>query len=285
MKNANAYCKNKAAQSGSSFYYSFLFLPPEQRSAITAIYAFCREVDDVVDECSDKNIASQKLLWWSTEIERAFYGNPQHPVGIALATAIPKYKLQKQWFDEIIQGMAMDLQYQGYQSFEDLKVYCHCVASAVGMLAATVFGYKNSKTLDYAKKLGIAFQIINIIRDIGEDARRGRLYIPEEELSAFGITPTEILNLKIEHPDRFQALMGKQAALARSYYTAALESLMPEDRATQRSGIIMARIYFDILDTIERANFDVLHQKISITPLRKLWLAWSTWRSEKKQYA
>lgn len=282
MKNAQVYCQEKAAKSGSSFYYSFMFLSSEQRAAIVAIYAFCREVDDIVDDCSDKAIAQQKLLWWSTEIDRVYHGKPQHPVGISLANAIGRYKLQKQWFDEVIKGMAMDLQYQGYQTFDDLKQYCHCVASAVGMLAAVIFGYKNPTTLDYAKKLGIAFQMINIIRDVGEDARRGRIYIPEEDLKAFGIEPGEILQLKIEHPDRFKSLMAKQAMVARSYYTAALESLAPEDRAAQRSGLIMASIYFNLLDEIERSNFDVLHQKIGITPIRKLWLAWRTWRAEKK---
>lgn len=282
MKNAQGYCRDKVAASGSSFYYSFMFLPPEQRASITAIYAFCREVDDIVDECTDKAIAKQKLLWWSTEVDRVFNGNPQHPVGIALYETIKRHKLQKQWFEEIIQGMAMDLQYQGYQTFDDLKLYCHCVASAVGMLAAAVFGYKNQTTLDYAKKLGIAFQIVNIIRDVGEDARRGRIYIPEEDLQAFGITPAEILELNIKHPERFKALLAKLATLARSYYTSALESLAKEDRAAQRSGLIMAKIYFSILDEIEKTNFNVLNQKIALTPLRKLWLAWCTWRAEKK---
>lgn len=282
MTNANKYCQDKAARSGSNFYYSFLFLPSEQRSAITAIYAFCREVDDVVDECSDKNIAEQKLIWWSTEIDRVFNGSPQHPVGIALTAAVVKFKLQKIWFDEILQGMAMDLKYQGYQTFDDLKLYCHCVASAVGMLAASIFGYNNPNTLEYAKKLGIAFQMINIIRDIGEDARRGRVYIPEEDLKTFGVTADEILQLEITHPARFKSLLAKMALLARNYYSAALESLAPEDRAAQRSGLVMAAIYFDILTAIERSDFDTLNQKITITPLRKLWLAWRAWRAEKK---
>jgi phytoene synthase len=282
MKNAAQYCQNKVASSGSNFYYSFLFLPTDQRAAITAIYAFCREVDDIVDECQDKTIAQQKLIWWSGEIERVFAGKAQHPVGIALTVACKNFNLQKIWFDEILQGMAMDLTYQGYQTFEDLKLYCHCVASAVGMLVAVVFGYKNPTTLEYAKKLGIAFQIVNIIRDIGEDARRGRIYIPEEELHTFGITSNEILSLQIANPDRFKSLLKKLSLLARSYYAAALECLAPEDRAAQRSGLIMAAIYFNILAEIERTNFEVLNQKISITPLRKLWLAWKTWCAEKK---
>ncbi|HSX20777.1 MAG TPA: presqualene diphosphate synthase HpnD [Gammaproteobacteria bacterium] len=282
MTSAQEYCQNKAAASGSSFYYSFLFLPPEQRAAITAVYAFCREIDDVVDECSDTTVASTKLKWWASEIDRVFLGQPQHPVGVALHQALQKFPLQRIWFDQIMQGMTMDLHYQGYQTYEDLNLYCHCVASTVGMLAATIFGYKNPSTLEYAKQLGMAFQMINIVRDIGEDARRGRIYIPEEELAAFGISPADILQAKNSKSDKLHALLAKQAQLARDYYASALSLLAPEDRASQRSGLIMAKIYFTILSEIERANFAVLKHKISITPIRKLWIAWRSWHAEKK---
>lgn len=267
---------------GSNFYYSFLFLPADQKDAITNIYAFCREVDDIVDECSDPSIAEQKLIWWGTEIDRIFNGTPQHPIGIALATAVRKYGLQRVWFDEILQGMAMDLRYHGYETFADLKLYCHCVASTVGMLAATIFGYKNANTIEYAKQLGIAFQLVNIIRDVGEDARRGRIYIPEEYLAEFAIAPAEILNLKISDNSKFHALMSKMTKLARQYYNDAIQVLPLEDRATQLSGLIMAKIYFGILAEIENSNFAVLNQKITLTPLRKLWIAWRSWRTERK---
>lgn len=282
MSDPQQYCKKLVAASGSSFYYSFLFLPPEKRAAIIAIYAFCREVDDIVDECKDPGIAQQKLIWWNSEIEQLYKGNPQHPIAKALLPAVEKFHLPKVCFDEILQGMAMDLQYQGYKTIEDLRVYCHCVASTVGILVAAVLGYKNQDTMEYAKKLGIALQIINIIRDIGEDARRGRIYIPEEDLLAFGIQPQEILQLNILHPDRFQSLLKKYAQVAQSYYTAATEELAQEDRAAQRSGLIMAAIYFRILAEIERSDYDVLNQKISITPVRKLWTAWRTWSKERK---
>jgi phytoene synthase len=267
---------------GSNFYYSFLFLPPEQKDAITSIYAFCREVDDIVDECSDPSIAEQKLIWWGTEIDRVFNGTPQHPIGIALAKAVGNFNLQRVWFDEILQGMAMDLRYHGYETFADLKMYCHCVASTVGMLAATVFGYTNANTLEYAKQLGIAFQLVNIIRDIGEDARRGRIYIPEEYLAEFDIRPNDILSLKVPDNVKFHALMSKMANLARKHYNDAMQTLAPEDRATQLSGLIMANIYFGILKEIENSNFAVLNQKITITPLRKLWIAWRSWRTERQ---
>lgn len=280
MNSASTYCQSKAAASGSSFYYSFLFLPTEQRAAITAVYAFCREVDDIVDECTDPNVARQKLAWWMMEIDRIFNGQPQHPVGVALQSAVQNFTLQRVWFDEILQGMHMDLQYQGYQTFDDLKLYCHCVASTVGMIAASIFGYKNPATLQYAKDLGIAFQLINIIRDLGEDARRGRIYIPEEEMAAFGVSTKDIL--EIPNNSSLTPLLAKQAQLAKDYYHQALNALAPEDRAQQRSGLIMAKIYFTILEEIERSNFAVLQQKISITPIRKLWLAWRTWRAEQR---
>ncbi len=282
MTQSDLYCKNKVALSGSSFYYSFLFLPPEQRTAITAIYAFCREVDDIVDDSTNPDIARQQLAWWHEEIQRVFDGNPQHPVGIALKSASHKFKLPKIWFDEILQGMQMDLDFQGYQTFADVKVYCHCVASTVGMLAASVFGYTNPKTLDYAKNLGLAFQLINIVRDIGEDARRGRIYIAEEELQNFGLQADDLLQVSKHDVQKVRPILGKLAQLARNYYAMAIQDLPNEDRQTQRSGLIMAKIYLTILTEIEKSNFAVLHQRISITPLRKLWIAWRTARTEKK---
>jgi phytoene synthase len=273
--------EQNVAPSGSNFYYSFLLLPAKQRAAIIAIYAFCREVDDIVDECSDQNVAAQKINWWHSEIDRIYAGQPQHPLSKALMPVIQEYNLPKIWFSEILQGMSMDLRYQGYQTFEDLRVYCHCVASTVGMLAASVFGYKNANTLEYAKKLGLAFQLINIIRDVGEDARRGRVYIAEADLQAHGIDPTEILQLNPAAQPKLSALLNQYATRAREYYTAALAELTLEDRTNQRSGLIMANIYFNILSEIERSNFAVLNQKISLTPLRKLWITWRTWRNEK----
>jgi 15-cis-phytoene synthase len=275
---------NAKHTAGSNFYYSFLFLPQPQKEAIINIYAFCREVDDIVDECSDSSIAEQKLIWWSSEIDQVFNGTPQHPISKKLASTVHKFGLQRVWFDEILQGMAMDLRYHGYDTWEDLKVYCHCVASTVGMLAATVFGYKNPNTLEYAKQLGIAFQLINIIRDVGEDARRGRIYIPETYLIEFGILPEELLGLKIQDNKKFSAMLSKMAKLAREYHSKAIDALPLEDRATQLSGLIMAHIYFNILKEIENINFDVLNQKITLTPLRKLWIAWNCWRTEKKIY-
>lgn len=274
------YCQQKTAASGSSFYYSFLFLPPKKRQAIQAVYAFCREVDDIVDNCHDKVVAKTKLEWWHKEIERVFQGKPLHPIGRSLAEAIKEFKLKEHLFLEILQGIAMDLQYHGYEKFDDLKVYCHCVASCVGLLSAEIFGYENSQTLEYARNLGMAMQLVNIIRDVGEDTSLGRVYIPEDELRQFNLSPNDIL--KKQYSENFVRLMQFQANRAKDYYQKAMNALPDVDRKTQISGIIMAEIYFALLKEIEKTKFKVLNQRIGLTPLRKFWIAWITNRKSKK---
>jgi phytoene synthase len=273
---AYQYCQNKVAKSGSSFYYSFLFLPPEKYQAIIPIYAFCREVDDIVDDCQTPEIAEQKLAWWHTEIQALFTGNPTHPITQALLPHIKTHGLHQHLFEEILNGMLMDLRYQGYETFNDLKLYCHCVASAVGLLVAQVFGFTDNKTLEYAKQLGIALQLVNIIRDIGEDADRGRIYIPAEDLRRFHVDPNDIFDKK--YSDAFKACMAFQATRAQEYYQHALLTLPSDDAPNQRAGLIMAAIYFSLLKEIQQSDFTVLEQRFSLTPIRKLWVAWKTWR-------
>jgi len=273
--NPDEYCEQKAAASGSSFYYSFRFLPPERRRAITALYAFCREVDDVVDECTDTQLAAQKLAWWRAEISQLFAGRPSHPVTQALAPAVGAYGLEARRMAEIIDGCEMDLTQSRYLDFKGLERYCYHVASAVGLLATRIFGYRDARTLDYAKNLGIALQLTNIIRDVGEDARRNRIYLPVDELQAHGVTAADILNGR--HSPAFLTLMRFQAGRAREYYERALAALPAEDRRAQRPGLIMAAIYRQLLEEIERDGFQVLDRRISLTPLRKLWIAWKTW--------
>jgi phytoene synthase len=272
------YCQNKAANSGSSFYYSFLFLPPEKRRAITALYAFCREVDDVVDECHDPGVARVKLAWWREEIERMFAGEPQHPVGQALAPAVREFSLAQEYFQEIIDGMEMDLEPVRYASFKDLALYCYRVASAVGLLSAEIFGYQDRHTLKYAHDLGIAFQLTNILRDVGEDARRGRIYLPEDEMAAHGVTVDDLRKGELTAPLR--ALLAFQAQRARQYYQQAFAKLPEQDRFAQRSGLIMAAVYLTLLDRIESEGYPVLTRRVRLSPWRKLWIAWRTARRE-----
>ena len=269
------YCQQKAAASGSSFYYSFLFLEPPRRRAITALYAFCREVDDIADEVADPGVARTKLAWWRTEIANLFAGHPRHPVTQALAPFTAAYQLDAGRMNEIIDGMEMDLVYHRYPDFDALKLYCHRVAGVVGQLSASIFGYRQPQTLEYAEALGTAFQLTNIIRDVGEDARRDRIYLPQDEMARFGVTSEQVLERRAS--EGFARLMEFQAERARSYYEAAYAKLAAEDRRSQRAGLIMAAIYRTLLEEIRRDRFPVLSQRIALTPLRKLWIAWRTW--------
>ncbi len=269
------YCQQKAARSGSSFYYSFLFLPANQRRAITALYAFCREVDDVVDECQEPQVAATKLAWWRQELARVYGGQPQHPVAQALQAASSEFNLPEEQLQEIIDGMEMDLQQSRYLDFKALSLYCYRVAGVVGLLAAEIFGYQDRRTQKYAHDLGLAFQLTNIIRDVGEDARRGRIYLPIDELQRFEVKAADLLNAR--HSDNFRRLMDFQIERAGSYYTQAIDQLPAVDRRAQRPGLVMAAIYRTLLDEIERDGCQVLTQRTSLTPIRKLWIAWRTW--------
>ncbi|MBI3044593.1 MAG: presqualene diphosphate synthase HpnD [Betaproteobacteria bacterium] len=269
------YCQQKAAASGSSFYYSFLFLPPERRRAITALYAFCREVDDVVDECADAAVARTKLAWWRAEVAAALHGAPQHPVARALAEVAPRFNLSEQRLNEIMDGMEMDLEHNRYPDFGALKLYCHRVAGVVGLLSAEIFGYQDRRTLDYAADLGMAFQLTNIIRDVGEDARRDRIYLPLDEMARHGVSETDILQAR--ETVQFRQLMEFQIERALGYYREAFAKLPANDRRAQRTGIIMAAIYQTMLDEIRRDGCRVLTHRVSLTPVRKLWIAWRTW--------
>jgi 15-cis-phytoene synthase len=269
------YCQQKAAASGSSFYYSFLFLPEEKRRAITALYAFCREVDDAVDECSDLVLAHTKLAWWRKEIDAIYQGDPQHPVARALASLLPRFRLSQQHLNEIIDGMEMDLHNNRYPTFDALKEYCHRVAGVVGLLSAEIFGYQDPRTLEYAADLGLAFQLTNIIRDVGEDARRDRIYLPLDELEGYGVNTADITGGR--ESDSLRRLMEFQIERAFSLYRQAFDKLPPVDRAAQRPGIVMAAIYQALLEEIRTDGCRVLRQRVALTPVRKLWIAWRTW--------
>ncbi|APW37469.1 squalene synthase HpnD [Rhodoferax koreense] len=266
------YVQQKAAASGSSFYYAFLFLPRPRRAAITAFYAFCREVDDVVDETTDAGVAQTKLAWWKSEVAQAYAGKPTHPVMQALMPHSAEYDIQQHHLQAIIDGCQMDLEQTRYLDFPGLQRYCHLVAGVVGEVSARIFGQTQAATTDYAHKLGLAFQLTNIIRDVGEDALMGRIYLPVNELQQFDVKAHEIL--KRTYSDRFTALMRFQAERAHRLYDEAMAVLPEADRRAQKPGLMMASIYRTLLREIERDNFQVLHQRNSLTPIRKLWLAW-----------
>jgi len=271
------YAQQKTAQSGSSFYYSFMFLPPPRRRGITALYAFCREVDDVVDRAVDPVVARLKLAWWRQEVAAVYAGAPQHPVARALVPIVREFELPQAHLQTIIDGMTMDLEHARYLDFAALETYCHRVAGVVGLLSAQVFGHDHPSTLGYARDLGVAFQLTNIVRDVGEDARRGRVYLPQDDLARFGV-PASALTTSVVTPE-FRALMAFEAQRARAWYDRAFAQLDPGDRHAQRPGLIMAAIYRTLLDEIERDGFNVLDRRIALTPLRKLWIAWKTARA------
>lgn len=272
----NQYCKQKTAKSGSSFYYSFMFLSAEKREAITALYAFCREVDDIVDECSELQVAQVKLAWWRDEIEKLYQRTPIHPVTKALLPHVTKFNLDQALFNEIIDGMEMDLNFNRYADFKQLQLYCYRVASVVGLLSAQIFGLHNRKTLKYAHDLGMAFQLTNIIRDVGEDARRKRIYLPLDELAQFNVTEDDIL--KSRESANVKALMDFQIHRAESFYDKALSQLPDEDRKSQIVGLMMAAIYRTLLREIEADGAEkVLNSRIALGALRKFSLALKVW--------
>jgi phytoene synthase len=270
--NPQDYVQQKAAASGSSFYYAFLFLPPERRAAITAFYAFCREVDDVVDEISDPGVAATKLAWWQKEVLQAYGGQPTHPVMHALMPLTQPFGIESRHLMAVIDGCQMDLNQTRYLDFAGLTQYCHLVAGVVGEVAARIFGQTDEATTAYAHKLGLAFQMTNIIRDVGEDAMRGRIYLPLDEQQRFGVKAQDLIQRS--YSDNFSALMKFQTERAHALYDEALALLPAADRRAQKPGLMMASIYRTLLREIEASGFQVLHQRIALTPLRKLWLAW-----------
>jgi 15-cis-phytoene synthase len=270
------YCKQKTSSSHSSFYLSFLFLSKEKREAMMALYAFCREVDDIVDAKMDITVATAKLNWWREEINRLYLGSPQHPVTQALLPAIHRYRLSREHFEEIIDGMSMDLTQNRYQTFKELQLYCYRVASVVGLLSIEIFGYQDRRTLKYAHHLGIALQLTNIIRDIGEDIRRGRLYLPLDEIYASGLEEADFFERKAS--PKLHAFLESQIERAETFYDMALRELPREDKKSQRVGLIMAATYRTLLREISRGNVnEVLNAKISLPPLRKAWIALRVW--------
>ena len=272
------YVQDKAAASGSSFYYAFLFLPPPRRAAITAFYAFCREVDDVVDETSDTGVAAAKLAWWRQEVQAAFAGRPSHPVMKALVPLAADFQILPAHLSAVIEGCQIDLQQTRFLDYAGLQRYCHLVAGVVGEVAANIFGRTEAATVQYAHRLGLAMQLTNIIRDVGDDARRGRIYLPMAELQRFGVTAQELLKRDAPwgYSERFDALMRFQAERAHRIYDEALALLPDADRRAQKPGLMMANIYRTLLREIEADGYRVLHQRTSLTPLRKLWIAWRT---------
>ncbi len=268
------YVNSVARQSGSNFYYSFFSLPKEKREAITAVYAFCREVDDAVDAPGQMNPVAE-VSRWREEIARTYDGKPTMPLTQSLAEAIERFDLSRTYFDGILQGVAMDLDKTRYDSYESLATYCYHVAGEVGLLCMEIFGYRSERLKSYAIKLGTAFQLTNILRDVGSDADRGRIYLPLDDLQRFGVNEQEILTKRLT--PHFRRLMAFEARRARDVYREAAVLPTAEERPALRAAEIMRVIYQNVLDRIERKNYDVFGDRIRVPTITKLTLAAQAW--------
>lgn len=277
------YCQQKALPAGSSLYYSLLYLPVEQRKAVAALYAFHRETREVITECSDPEIAHTKLSWWRSEVERCFNGQPQHPVSKALQHPLQAWNLPQEYFDEILDGVQMDLEQHHYETFSEVALYCYRTAGIISLLTAEIYGYRNRNTLKYAQTLGTALQLTRILRNTRRDAQQGRLYIPYETLQQLGIEP-EVLLLNTGS-EKLRALFTQLTDQASDYFQKAFQELPEEDRYAQHPGIIQAEIHQVLLNEIKTDGHRILEQHLRLTPLRKFWIAWKTNRREKRNHA
>jgi phytoene synthase len=265
------YCAQKAASAGSSFTVAFKLLPEDKRSAMEVLYAYCREVDDIADEVEDPTVAGMKLAWWATELERVRTGTPTHPAGKALQVIRGRFELADADLDAILEGVRRDLHPMHLANWQELDGYCDQVAGAVGRLSARIFDRPSADTLAYATELGLALQYTNILRDVGEDARRGRVYLPESLLHQHGLTRQGILTL--EDTPSLRAALREVAQRANVRYDNALAHLPVSERRGQRAGLVMGAVYRDLLRAIEESQFDVMGQRISLGPARKAWVA------------
>ena len=269
-----ARCARITRQASSNFYYAFMLLPLERRRALYAVYAFCRFVDDIADDDSITDPAAM-LARWRDELGNVFAGTPTRPVSRALAENTARFNIPRRYFEEVIDGVEMDLSQRRYETFDELSLYCRRVASAVGLICIEIFGYSNPASRLYAEKLGIAFQLTNIIRDVREDAGRGRIYLPMEDLRRFGVTESELLDGI--YNDRFRALMAFEASRARSFYREAADALPNEDRPSMLSAEAMRLIYSALLEQIVRSEYRVFDRRHRLSTPRKLYLVGRAW--------
>jgi len=268
------HCEEVTRRSSSNFYYAFLLLPPEKRRALCAVYAFCRFVDDIADQGASR--APARLLErWREELDEVFAGTPRHPISRALADTVRRFPLRKEHFVDLIAGVEADLSGAHYESWDDLRTYCYRVAGTVGLLCIEIFGYQNPSARQYAVDLGIAFQLTNILRDVREDAERGRVYLPASDLHQFGCQREDLLTG--DYSPKVAALLAFECGRARAYYLRAHAALAPEDRASLAPAEAMRAIYQRLLNRIEQRNFDVFHGRITLPRYEKMTLALAAW--------
>ncbi|MDX8386918.1 MAG: presqualene diphosphate synthase HpnD [Ghiorsea sp.] len=279
------YCEDKTRGSGSSFFYAFLFLSSDKRRAMMALYAFCREVDDIADEIKDKEVAGRKLIFWKEEVDRVYEGVARHPVGVELMWTKKHFAIEKDLLLEMIEGMLMDVSGKAIVTEEDLKLYCYRVAGVVGLMSIAVFGYTNEQSKTFALRMGDALQLTNILRDVYEDTKIDRIYLPQQTRAQFKVTDHDIRQGFGDDEDvnkNLKALLEYFEQQAKQAYADALAALPDEDRQSLCPSLMMGAIYHAHLAKLENIGFDVWKQHARISPLRKIWVAWRTWRYEKK---
>jgi phytoene synthase len=267
-------CAEITRRARSSFYYAFILLPPERRRALNAVYAFCRFIDDIADDESIREPA-MLLTRWREELDRVYSGVPTRALSRALADSARRFAIPRIHFEEIIAGVEMDLSRTRYQTFEELRPYCYRVASALGLICIEIFGYRNPSAKIYAENLGLALQLTNILRDVREDAARGRIYLPLEDLARFNVTEDEILGGV--YSSNFVGLMDFEATRARELYTAAQMALAAEDRSTLLTAEAMRLIYGALLERIVKSNYRVLDRRHRLSAPHKLYLVGRAW--------
>jgi len=274
------YCEEKTRGSGSSFFYAFLFLEENQRRAMLALYAFCREVDDIADETSEQSIAMQKILFWREELQRVFHATPQHPVGKELKWATEHFSLDEELFVEILDGMLMDISGKPMIKASDLSLYCYRVAGVVGLLSIEIFGYHSRQARDFATSLGEALQLTNILRDLKEDAAIGRIYLPQEMRIRYKVTDQDFKEGNMS--EGMKSLLQHYADKTEEAYDRAMQKLPDKDRKSLRPSLLMASIYHAQFRRLKAFELDSWQHSARISPLRKIWIAWRAWRYEKK---
>ena len=273
----------EAKSTNTSFYYSFSLLPKQKREAIHTVYEFCRYTDDIVDEETDRRSAAMHLRRWRRELQQATQGSSSYAILNQLNTTARKFNIPVDHFFDLIRGMEMDLSKKRYDTFEELRQYCYLVASSVGLMCRQIFGYRNDLTREYAINLGIALQLTNILRDIKEDARRGRIYIPQEDLRRFGYTEDDLLRFR--YTPEFVNLMRFECDRASAYFDAARDALKNEDKRFFFAARIMWSIYAHTLQRIIRSNYNVFERRISISRLLKVLITFRYWLSNTLKYS
>jgi len=262
----------------TNFYYSFVFLPREKRRAIEAVYAFARRGDDVVDSGLEPDEAARQIAGFRQALEACYAGQAsafEDPELAALAESVRKFKIPRQPFEDLILGLEMDLRSAKYESFDDLSLYCYRVASTIGLIAIEIFGYKDPRARDYAVNLGKALQLVNILRDIQSDARRGRVYLPREDLEQFGVRPAELLSGA--YGDPFIELMQFECDRARQFFAVARQFLPARDRRAMIAAEIMGAIYWRLLGRIQKRSYNVFGKRVRLPATEKLWIALSVY--------